>query len=179
MATKREFVHIDNKGKLSHISQEEYSQFNRVVGYVTSDSYGKIGIRQYNSGNAHIEPLKEGGKIMNEKDTTNTLFADIKADMREREERTRREISEREQRFEKQMEKYATDAGAREERISAAFAEREQRIISTLDKLEQKMDTNFNKMESMKTQNFWGIISISAAFIIGVAAMVITLLVAK
>lgn len=45
-----------------------------------------------------------------------TLFKEIKDDMREREVRTREEISEREKKFEKSLDRFAEDAKEREKR---------------------------------------------------------------
>lgn len=110
---------------------------------------------------------------MNEK-SFELFFTELKADMREREERTRKEIADREERFEKQIEKIAMDAEKREERLNDSFKEREERIVETMASLENKMSEHVKSMESMKWQNFWGMI----AMFIGMLAIVVTLILA-
>lgn len=182
LATSRELIHIDSSESLSQLTPEMLSDFtssklDKVSGYITNDSYGKINIPKVKFTQVTHKTSEKGDKNMSENNFNDILFNDLKSDIREREERTRREISEREQRFEKQLEKFAVDAASREERISEQFKEREERITTSIEKLEQQMQAHFTKMESMKTQNFWGILTISVAFIVGVAAMIITLLV--
>lgn len=70
---------------------------------------------------ATIEQNDRGDDMNSE--TFNTFFKDIKDDMREREERSRREITEREQRFEKQMQQFMADAKERELRINQSVNE--------------------------------------------------------
>lgn len=121
------------------------------------------------------ENTKRGDhKMNNNNDSMDTLFNEIKQDMREREDRTRREISDRETRFEKQLEKYALDSAAREVRFNEESKERESRITSALDKLDTKIDSHATHIETMKNQNFWGNVALFGAML----AIVITLLIA-
>lgn len=110
---------------------------------------------------------------MNEK-SSELLLTELKNDMREREERTRREISEREERFEKHLEQFSKDAEKREERLNSSFREREERITKSLDTMESRMSEHVKNMDSMKWQNFWGMM----AMFVGMLAIVITLILA-
>ncbi|MBR0600989.1 hypothetical protein ACQCU3_00340 [Bacillus altitudinis] len=102
---------------------------------------------------------------------SNHLFDEIKADMREREQRTRSEIKEREERFEKQMSQFATEAEKREERFINENKEREQRMLAKIDDLSIQIRENAKHTEAMKTQNFWG----NIAMFVGLVAIIITL----
>src|SRR5690606_10257735 len=61
-------------------------------------------------------------------ETFDTLFKEIKDDMREREARTRKEIIEREQRFEKLILSHLEEAKERETRYFNDSKEREERL---------------------------------------------------
>ncbi|MGE1117769.1 hypothetical protein ACQJ0F_09235 [Bacillus altitudinis] len=102
---------------------------------------------------------------------SNHLFDEIKADMREREQRTRSEIKEREERFEKQMSQYAKEAEKREERFIMENKEREQRMMEKMDSLANQIQVNAKHTETMKSQNFWG----NIAMFVGLVAIIITL----
>lgn len=102
---------------------------------------------------------------------SNHLFDEIKADMREREQRTRSEIKDREERFEKQLIQFAKDAEKREERFINESKEREQRIMDKMDALSTQIQDNAKHTETMKSQNFWG----NIAMFVGLVAIIITL----
>lgn len=128
-------------------------------------------------------------------DSFHTLFQELKTDMREREDRTRREILEREERFEKQLERVTSDSEKREDRIlnsiqsiesniQATLSEREDRINTKLTETETRISTSLTEfekrmaehtkvMETMKWQNFWGTI----AMFVGMLAIVVTLII--
>lgn len=133
-----------------------------------------VGLRVKRSNESYNKNKPEDGDIqMSENNSMDTLFKELKIDLREREERSRREISEREERFEKQMDQYANESSEREKRFREDMREREERIISSLDKIEHRMESHSENMESMKSQNFWG----NIALFVGMLAIVITLLI--
>lgn len=129
-------------------------------------------------------------------DSFHTFFQELKTDMRERENRTRKEILEREERFEKQLERVTSENEKREERIlnsiqsiesniqttlkeredriNVRLTDTETRITSSLTDFEKRMSDHVKAMESMKWQNFWGTI----AMFVGMLAIVITLIIA-
>ncbi|MDN7243966.1 hypothetical protein [Planococcus shenhongbingii] len=120
--------------------------------------------------------------IMENRNSMDTLFNELKTDMREREVRSRQEISEREKRFENQLESFAKTAEAREERFMADNQEREARIndlIKTLDTkitgLDTKMDNHKNHIETMKNQNWWGNVGMFGALVAILIALIIAL----
>lgn len=140
------------------------------VPILNSDSYHNSSIDMHK----YVKTNTQGDEhTMNNKDSMDTLFRELKADLREREERSRREISDREERFEKQMDRYTADATARENRFREDFKEREERIANSLDNLEEKMVQYSNRIETMKSQNFWG----NIALFVGMLAIVITLII--
>lgn len=119
------------------------------------------------------------------------LFTELKTDMRERESRTRSEITEREHRFEKQLEKLSQEAKEREERYMKEASEREERILKALDQVEQRVNVNLSDIkesstrseeridaiskhvQSIVTTNFWGrIATIIAILGISVASVI-------
>lgn len=121
----------------------------------------------------HIKEYQTSEKGVEVKmSNSNHLFDDLKAEMREREERTRSEIKEREERFEKQLTQFAKDAEKREERFINDSKEREQRIMDRFDDLATQMRDNSKHTETMKNQNFWG----NIAMFVGLVAIIITLL---
>ncbi|MGE8004058.1 hypothetical protein [Lysinibacillus sp. NPDC093216] len=97
-------------------------------------------------------------------DSFHTLFQELKTDMREREDRTRREISEREERFEKQLERVSSDGEKREDRIlssiqsiesniQATLKEREDRINDKLSDTESRIASSLEKVEARTTES--------------------------
>ncbi|MGD7021745.1 hypothetical protein ACQCVK_04080 [Rossellomorea vietnamensis] len=128
----------------------------------------------------------------NNNDTPGLLFNELKTDMREREERTRREITERESRFEKQMEqslqdskerelrfqeeirKISNEAKEREERSRQEAKESEERISKLVTAIDTKVDSSVKHIETMKSQSFWG----SVAFFAAMVGVIITLIIA-
>lgn len=119
----------------------------------------------------------------------NHLFDEMKADMREREQRTREEIKEREQRFEKEMHRLMDGANQREERFVNLLKERDDRLDERLKSVEttigHKLD-NFNiKVEHMEKQldevhnrtRFWAnlIVPCFVATVIGIISTLVSL----
>ena len=97
-------------------------------------------------------------------DSFHTLFQELKTDMREREDRTRREISEREERFEQQLVRVSSDSEKREERIlrsiesmesniKATLKEREDRINDKLSDTESRIASSLEKVEARTTDS--------------------------
>lgn len=115
----------------------------------------------------------EEGKTMNDEGLNTTLFKEIKDDLREREERQRREISERENRFERQLSQYASDAKEREDRIVAMIKEHNEKIDSYTTQITSKLDEEVREMRTLRSQNFYGNLTI----FIGMLAVVITLII--
>lgn len=135
--------------------------------------------------------LKQGGMRMNN-GSFDTLFQELKADMREREERSRREISEREERFKEQLSSYAQEASKREERFTSLIQEiksdmresekrisenifnSEQRINTTEKRLQDTVTNLENTMRNIKNHN----LAVNIALFVGMLAIVITLIIA-
>ncbi|MFB7159262.1 hypothetical protein [Lysinibacillus sp. NPDC056232] len=89
-------------------------------------------------------------------DSFDTLFQELKTDMREREQRTREEINKREELFEKQLSSFTQATEKREDRIYALvegikndFNQSEQRITSNIVASEQRIQ----ETESRINQN--------------------------
>ncbi|MCM3037708.1 hypothetical protein M3579_17235 [Bacillus pumilus] len=129
----------------------------------------KPSVQQIDSSYITVNQTSEKGAELR---MNNHLFDEIKADMREREERTRNEIKEREERFEKQLSLMAAEAEKREERFINDNKEREQRMMAKIDTLDNRIQENSKHTETMKNQNFWG----NIAMFVGLVAIIITLL---
>lgn len=123
---------------------------------------------------------------MDNRNSMDTLFNELKTDMRERESRTRQEVSDREERFEKQLERFAKESQEREERISQEAREREERIRQEakereerveklITRVSEKVDDHASYFETMKSQNFWGNIAMFAALVAILVALIIAL----
>ncbi|MEZ0482665.1 hypothetical protein [Planococcus sp. SSTMD024] len=116
----------------------------------------------------------KGDETMNNHDSTDTLFKELKIDMREREERSRKEISDREERYERQLERFAQESQQREERIRQETKEREERIEKMINGVNSKVEDHAKYFESIKNQNFWGNITVFVALV----AILVTLMLA-
>lgn len=88
--------------------------------------------------------VKEVSDMSN--DSFDTLFQELKTDMREREQRTREEINKREELFDKQLSSFTLAAERREERIHSLvegikndISQSEQRITNTVVASEQRI----------------------------------------
>ncbi|WP_370048839.1 hypothetical protein [Lysinibacillus sp. RC79] len=89
---------------------------------------------------------EEGDSMTNE--SMNVLFNELKADMREREQRTKGEVIEREKRFEKQLADFNHAAERREERFLTQIdtfnketKEREERLNRSIDEIKTSIIT--------------------------------------
>ncbi|APC46451.1 hypothetical protein P9246_17680 [Aeribacillus pallidus] len=114
-------------------------------------------------------------KHMNNNDNFNLLFTELKQDMREREERTRKEITEREKRFEKQMEKFSSEAKERELRIEKIVSDAIQSVNKEVMELKgemknitQRVDSIHSRVDSLK----YFIIGSVVTLLIGIAGIV-------
>lgn len=143
----------------------------------TSKEYDKMVLAEKEVA-ATNEPSK-GDEFMSD-----VLFDEIKKDMREREERNRKEITDREKRFEKTIEnnnreaaerelRYREDLQRQEERFFNDSREREARFNTMVTKIENNTNESLRHIENMKTQNFWG----NIALFVGMLAIVVTLII--
>jgi len=139
---------------------------------------------------------KEGDGMSNE--LNESLYKEIKDDMREREERTRREISEREERFNSSMERYHQDNKEREERyidlaheikqdtkrfkseLKSELLELKQYVKDSNNELKEDFHDTQNTLsdltkhnESLATTNKWS----NIATIVGIGAIVVTVII--
>lgn len=180
---------------LDIINEQNYAKVDGFIHGNTSariikDRVNKIEEnRKNNEGNLFIHKyVREKGNdlIMENKNSMDTLFTELKTDMRERESRSRQEISDRESRFEKQLERFAKEAQDREERISQEAREREERIRreakerdERVEKLitgiSNKVDDHATYFETMKNQNFWGNVAVFGALVAILVALIIAL----
>jgi|SRR5690625_1523533 len=128
------------------------------------------------------------GDMMSNNENFDTLFKELKDDMRERESRTRGEISEREKRFERSLDKYHEENKEREERIFQVVTD----IKNDNKEIKSEMKDEFNKLigefkktqeivsnltkhnESIATTNKWS----NVATIIGISAVVVAAIIA-
>jgi len=115
----------------------------------------------------------EGDVFMTNND--NLLFNELKADMRERESRTREEISGREKRFEDTIKKYHEENKDREARLFNAIEKLENKISDenkeikgAFEKSENRIDESVKHLKSIQQTTYWGQI----AFIVGIAAII-------
>lgn len=122
--------------------------------------------------NASEKRSEVRGDIMSN-ESFDTLFKEIKDDMREREKRSREEMIEREKRFEKVVLSHFEDAKEREMRYLDDAREREERLTNISNNLKLEMNSAVQHVENMKKQNFWG----NIALFVGMLAIVITLIV--
>jgi len=125
--------------------------------------------------NKYVNKETQGDEhIMNDNNNSmDTLFNEVKLDMRERESRNRQEISDREKRFEEQLKQYNQDSVARENRYREDVKDRDEKLSALVSRIEGKVESQQTKMESIQTQNFWG----NIALFVGMLAIVITLIV--
>lgn len=136
-------------------------------------------------------PDKEGMKMPND-NNFDTLFQELKADMREREARTRDEINQREKRFEDTFKSYQQENKEREERFIQLVNEIKndnrqfkddikkdiQNIREDINLTKQDISNLTKHNESLATTNKWsnittiiGISAIAVAVIIGLLTM--------
>jgi len=95
--------------------------------------------------NLHFPHLK-GEDIVSE-NNMNILFQELKTDMREREERSRRENTEREERFLKQMEQFSIEAKERENRYREEAKDREERFREEAKDRELRFSKTVNEIK--------------------------------
>ncbi|WP_211654287.1 hypothetical protein [Planococcus alpniumensis] len=162
----------------------EKHPYSKVDGYIYGNKSAKIiseegesaGPTVHSYFHSFVNSLEQKGdeETMNNQNSTDTLFKELKIDMREREERSRKEISDREERYERQLERFAQESQQREERIRQETKEREERIEKMINGVNSKVEDHAKYFESIKTQNFWGNITVFVALV----AILVTLMLA-
>lgn len=149
------------------INMEDHNKFRGMQGSFPN-RYDIIG-ETINEISATTEEPNNGSDDM-ATENKDLLFDELKKDMREREERSRRETSEREDRFLKQMEQFSQEAKEREERYRIEAKERELRISNTVTEL--KNDFKEAKKEIHQTSK--DIKNLSITTVIAIAGIAIT-----
>lgn len=185
---KVKYLHADNIHILNQTDHEELKELPDQLKHILSDptkknpdgfisngyciKFNKEAVYDIQPFEIHfdIDESTHRGveKHMNNNDNFNLLFTELKQDMREREERTRKEITEREKRFEKQMEQFIKEANEREMRFEKMISQEMNNIKNEINNITQRVDSIHSRVDSLK----YFIIGSVVTLLIGIAGIV-------